>query len=464
MKRVFFAFLMLASAMGMTANDARYIFYFIGDGMGMGHVNATEIYNRDVLKSERPLLMLTFPVASQARTYSASSPITDSAAAGTALSTGHKTKNSMIGMNPDSVAVESIAVDFMKAGFPVGVGTTVQADDATPAAWYAHAANRSMKEDIAPQAAQSGLTFLAGGDFKLRGAGEEAFEDFVKVMQKGDYQICEGFEAFRQLRDKGKAPHKVLLYSDNPTWGQVGYTIDSIPGAMTCAQITEACLSTLRSADADKFLMMIEGGNIDWAAHANDGGAVIKEILNFQDAVNVAYQFYLRHPDETLIVITADHDTGGMAYGRNGMKGADIGYADFQRISKDVFGEWTRNWGSRTENPSWDEMEKTLREKLGFWNGVPVSDIETEELKALFTKTFINREAEDQKTLYHTFNAFTAKVFDVLNAHMGIGWTSTSHTGNFVPVYAVGANSHYFTGNLDNTEIPKLIKRAAGVK
>lgn len=464
MKRVFFAFLMLASAMGMTANDARYIFYFIGDGMGMGHVNATEIYNRDVLKSERPLLMLTFPVASQARTYSASSPITDSAAAGTALSTGHKTKNSMIGMNPDSVAVESIAVDFMKAGFPVGVGTTVQADDATPAAWYAHAANRSMKEDIAPQAAQSGLTFLAGGDFKLRGAGEEAFEDFVKVMQKGDYQICEGFEAFRQLRDKGKAPHKVLLYSDNPTWGQVGYTIDSIPGAMTCAQITEACLSTLRGADADKFLMMIEGGNIDWAAHANDGGAVIKEILNFQDAVNVAYQFYLRHPDETLIVITADHDTGGMAYGRNGMKVADIGYADFQRISKDVFGEWTRNWGSRTENPSWDEMEKTLREKLGFWNGVPVSDIETEELKALFTKTFINREAEDQKTLYHTFNAFTAKVFDVLNAHMGIGWTSTSHTGNFVPVYAVGANSHYFTGNLDNTEIPKLIKRAAGVK
>lgn len=455
---------MLASAMGMTANDARYIFYFIGDGMGMGHVNATEIYNRDVLKSERPLLMLTFPVASQARTYSASSPITDSAAAGTALSTGHKTKNSMIGMNPDSVAVESIAVDFMKAGFPVGVGTTVQADDATPAAWYAHAANRSMKEDIAPQAAQSGLTFLAGGDFKLRGAGEEAFEDFVKVMQKGDYQICEGFEAFRQLRDKGKAPHKVLLYSDNPAWGQVGYTIDSIPGAMTCSQITEACLSTLRSADADKFLMMIEGGNIDWAAHANDGGAVIKEILNFQDAVNVAYQFYLRHPDETLIVITADHDTGGMAYGRNGMKGADIGYADFQRISKDVFGEWTRNWGSRTENPSWDEMEKALREKLGFWNGVPVSDIETEELKALFTKTFINREAEDQKTLYHTFNAFTAKVFDVLNAHMGIGWTSTSHTGNFVPVYAVGANSHYFTGNLDNTEIPKLIKRAAGVK
>lgn len=452
------------TALGMMAEDARYIFFFIGDGMGMGHVNATEIYNRDVLKNDQPILMMTFPVASQSRTYSASSPITDSAAAGTALSTGHKTKNGMVGMNQDTTAVESIAVDFMKAGFPVGVGTTVQADDATPAGWYAHAADRGMKESIAPQAAESGLTFLAGGDFKLHNAGEEAFTEFVKLMQKNGYETAQGYEAFTQLKHRGKLPQKVMLYSSNPTWGQVGYTIDSIPGAMTCAQITEACLATLQNANKDKFLMMIEGGNIDWAAHANDGGAVIKEVLKFQDAINVAYQFYLRHPDETLIVITADHDTGGMAYGRNGMKGNDIRYADFQKISKDRFGEWTRQWGSETANPTWEEMRKALEEKLGFWKGVPVTDVETERLKKLFDETFITHKAEDQKTLYQTFNAFTAEVFDILNLHMGIGWTTTSHTGNFVPVYAVGANSRYFSGNLNNTEIPMLIKHAAGIK
>ena len=461
MKRQLLAVFALTAALTMAADDAKYVFYFIGDGMGLGHVNATEAYNRDVLKSESPILMMTFPVASQARTYSASSPITDSAAAGTALSSGYKTKNSMIGMNPDSVAVNSIAVDFMNAGYAVGVGTTVQADDATPAAWYAHAENRGMKETIAPQAAESGLSFLAGGGFKLSGAGDVAFKEFVNTMRKGGYEIAEGYAAFNELKRKGgKLPQKVMMYPENSTWGQVGYTIDSIPGAMTCAQITEACLQTLESVNPDKFLMMIEGGNIDWAAHANDGGGVIKEILNFQDAINVAYQFYLRHPAETLIVVTADHDTGAMAYGRNG--GAyNIAYADAQKISKDTFADWTRTWGK--ENPTWKEMEKTLREKLGFWTIVPVTEKETKELKDLFDETFITKKAEDEKTLYHTFNAFTAKAFSILNYHMGIGWTTTYHAGNMVPVYAVGANAGFFTGSLDNTDIPKLIKRAAGL-
>lgn len=454
---------MVAATLVASADDAKYVFYFIGDGMGLGHVNATEAYNRDVLKSEQPILMMTFPVASQARSYSASSPITDSAAAGTALSSGYKTKNSMIGMNPDTVPINSIAVDFMKAGYAVGVGTTVQADDATPAAWYAHAENRGMKETIAPQAAESGLSFLAGGGFKLHGAGDEAFSEFLNVMRKGNYEIAEGYAAFNELKRKGgKFPQKVLLMPENADGGQVGYTIDSIPGYLTCAQITEACLHTLESVNPDKFLMMIEGGNIDWAAHANDGGGVIKEILNFQDAINVAYQFYLRHPSETLIVVTADHDTGAMAYGRNGGS-YNIAYADAQRISKDAFADWTRNWGKENKNPTWEEMEKVLKDKLGFWSTVPVDKRQTEELKKLFDETFITKRAEDEKTLYHTFNAFTAKAFEILNYHMGIGWTTTYHAGNFVPVYAIGANAQFFTGSLDNTDIPKLIKRAAGL-
>ena len=463
MKKTLLSAFAAAAALTMSADDAKYVFYFIGDGMGLGHVNATETYNRDVLRSDSPILMLTFPVASQARSYSASSPITDSAAAGTALSSGIKTKNSMVGMNPDTVPVNSIAVDFMQAGYAVGVGTTVQADDATPAAWYAHAANRGMKETIAPQAAESGLAFLAGGDFKLRGAGEVAFKDYLQTMRKGGYEVAEGYAAFNELKGKGgKLPQKILMYPADPAGGQVGYTIDSIPGAMTCAQITEACLQTLENVNPDRFLMMIEGGNIDWAAHSNDGGGVIKEILNFQDAINVAYQFYLRHPSETLIVVTADHDTGGMSLGRNG--GAyNLAYADAQKISKDAFADWTRNWGRNTKNPTWEEMEKTLREKLGFWTTVPVSGEETVELRQLFDETFISKKAEDEKTLYHTFNAFTAKAFAILNHHMGIGWTTTYHASNFVPVYAVGANSQYFTGCLNNTDIPLLIKRAAGL-
>lgn len=462
MKKIFLSCLAAGMSLGMMADNARYVFYFIGDGMGLGHVNAAEIYNREVLKSPQPILMMTFPVASQARTFSASNTITDSAAAGTALASGYKTRNAMVGQTPDSVAVNSIAVDFMKAGYAVGVGTTVQADDATPAAWYAHAANRGMKDIIAPQAAESNLSFLAGGAFKLGGKDEAVFSDFLNVMRKGNYETIEGMAAFNELKNKGKLPSKVLLYSDHPVGGQVGYTIDSIPGAMTCAQITEACLATLENVNPDKFLMMIEGGNIDWAAHSNDAAGVIKEIINFQDAINVAYQFYLRHPDETLIVITADHDTGGMAYGRLGGN-FNIAYADAQKISKDMFGDWTRRWGKETANPTWQEMEDVLRDKLGFWSKVPLTDNETAQLKDMFDKTFVTKNAEEEKTLYHDFNAFTAKAFDILDSHMGIGWTTNYHAGNMVPVYAVGANSGYFTGSLDNTDIPKLIKRAAGL-
>ncbi|MDE6021916.1 MAG: alkaline phosphatase, partial [Muribaculaceae bacterium] len=164
----------------------------------------------------------------------------------------------------------------------------------------------------------------------------------------------------------------------------------------------------------------------------------------------------------TLIIVTADHDTGGMAYGRFGGN-FNIGYADAQKISKDAFGDWTRKWGMETQNPTWEEMEAVLREKLGFWDSVPLAEWETAQLKKQFEETFLSKKSEDEKTLYHTFNAFTAKAFDVLNSHMGIGWTTTNHAGNFVPVYAVGANAQYFSGSLDNTDIPKLIKRAAGL-
>lgn len=462
MKRGLILSIVAASTMTMMAEDAKYIFYFIGDGMGMGHVNAAEIYNREVLKNESPILMMTFPVASQARTYSASNTITDSAAAGSALSTGGKTKNGMIATNPDTVPVNSVAVDFMNAGYAVGVGSTVQGDDATPAVWYAHAANRGMKEIIAPQAAGSGLSFLAGGGFKIYNAGKPVFDEFVASMKKDGYEVAEGYAEFQALNNNGKKAKKVLLYPENVNGDQAGYTIDSIPGALTCAQITEACLHTLENVNPDKFMMMIEGGNIDWAAHSNDGGAVIKEILNFQDAINVAYQFYLRHPEETLIVITADHDTGGMSYGRLAPYNQSVAYADAQKISKDKFGEWTREWGK--ESHTWAEMEKELRDKLGFWSIVPVTKVETEELQKMFDETFISKKAEDEKTLYQTFNAFTSKVYDILNSHMGIGWTTTYHAGNLVPVYAIGANSNYFTGNLNNTEIPLLIKKAAGLK
>lgn len=468
MRKLGLFFLLCLAALGFNANagDAKYVFYFIGDGMGMGHVNAAETYLRDVLKSDQSLLMMTFPVASQVRTYSANNKVTDSAAAGTALSTGYKTNNGMVGMTPDKDNVYSISTDFLKAGFEVGVATTVAGDDATPAAFYAHSADRGNKNEIAPMVINSCIRFVGAPKFRGMTDKENNPTTWTEDMAAAGYKVVSGVKEYEEISDY---TGKILLLSSNPQGEQVGYTIDSIPGALTAEQITKACLRTLENGmDKDKskgFFMMMEGGNIDWAAHANDGGAVIKEILNYQKAIKVAYDFYLAHPDETLIVVTADHDTGGMAMGREDNRNdIQLGLFDYQKISKDRFSEYCRNEYTSESKSDWSDMENFLKENFGFWKNIPLSDEETTQLKEAFDKTFITHEAKDQKTWYQDFNHFTVCVYNTLNRHAGIGWTTSSHTGNFVPLYAIGAGSELFNGNLNNNEIPMLILKAAHIE
>ncbi|MDE6160094.1 MAG: alkaline phosphatase, partial [Muribaculaceae bacterium] len=137
-KQLLMAAGMLAvAAIGAQAQAPKYIFYFIGDGMGMGPVMAAQTYKRVVRADAEPLTMMQFPVVAWCQTWSASSTTTDSAAAGTALSTGTKTRNGMLGVAPDSTAVTSIAADLHNMGWGVGITTSVAADDATPGAFYA---------------------------------------------------------------------------------------------------------------------------------------------------------------------------------------------------------------------------------------------------------------------------------------------------------------------------------------
>ena len=204
----------------------------------------------------------------------------------------------------------------------------------------------------------------------------------------------------------------------------------------------------------------MEGGNIDHAAHGNDGGATVREIINFNEAIAVAYDFYKAHPDETLIVVTADHDTGGMSLGNSWRKyAADLSLFDHQRVSKEAFSDWCKGILKSRRDFSWDDMRDYLRANMGFWGPVTLSDEETARLKEKFDRTFELRNSVDQKTLYNSFNAFAVEVFDILNSHAGVGFTTTSHAGNLVPVYAVGVGADAFNGLNDNTEIPgKILK------
>lgn len=448
----------ILGAASMAASETpRYIFYFIGDGMGMGHVLAAQTYNRLILGNSDPLLMMKFPVSGVITTYS-TSPVTDSAAAGTALATGSKTKNGMLGMNADTVAVTSVAARLFEKGYGVGLVTSVPPDDATPGAFYAHVPNRRQFYDITIDAAKSGYQFLAGSCLRGTTGQDGKPNDLLEILKQYNVTYAQGETAAREA-----VTERVLMVNpDSIEDIQIGYTIDSIPGALNLPAMTQTCLDHLLKWTPSSFFMMVEGGNIDYAGHANDGGAAIKEVINFNQALKIAYDFYNRHPDETLIVVTADHDTGGLAIGTN-FTGYNMQpqYIDSQKISKDRFNEECKAILRSKRIFTWDDMKELLSRQLGFWTSVPVTQQQTEMLEEKFRRTFELQNSEDQHTLYQNFNEFSTAVFKVFNDICGIGWVSYNHTGNYVPVYAVGIGAQEFDGIHDNTDIPSLIRKIA---
>lgn len=445
--------LSLAVIATIMSAQAKYVFYFIGDGMGVGAVSLAQSYNRMVLGSDERLLMMQFPVTSLAWTYSASSPVTDSAAAGTALATGHKTNNGMLGMDADTVAVTSIATTLHDMGYGIGLVTTVAPDDATPASFYAHQPRRSMFYEIGCDAAASGFEFIAGAS--LRGEkknGEPT--DLLQIMEQNNVAVVHGLDELSQTQSR----RVVLLGTNNPSANEIGLTIDSIEGALTLPAMTQACLDHLMANSPDRFFMMVEGGSIDHAGHSNDAATSVRETLTFDQSLRIAYDFYLQHPDETLIVVTADHETGGLALG-NTQLGYKIepSYLQYPRMSKDAFSTYFRRLAGEGNLPSWDEARKFLTDRLGLYTDIPVSEKENAHLKEIYDRALANNAEGDRKGLYNTYSQFTEAVYGLINGISGIGWTTYDHSGAPVPVFAVGVDAQRFSHMTDNTDLPKII-------
>lgn len=452
MKRILLSLsLLCASAGSLLADTPKYIFYFIGDGMGIAPAMASVTYSRNVLGEEKLPLMFNFPYVGQVMTWSASSDVTDSAAAGTALATGHKTRNSMLGMDADTIPVTSIATMLKDRGYGVGLVTNVAADDATPGAFYAHVPARWMAEQIDRQFIDSRFDFLAGAalnglyrDGKSTGVLEEYAKNNIKVIN--------------DPADRERGKRIVLLQKDPFQSGNTGYMIDSIPGMLTLPQMTQYCLDHLTEASPDNFFMMVEGGNIDHALHGNDALTAITEIYNFNNALSLAYNFLQQHPKETLIVVTADHDTGGISVG-NDANGyiAHFDVLKNQKMSKEMFSDVCKKMLKEGNPGGWEAMKALLSDKFGFWNGVKLSDSETKDLEDLYRKVFEQKAGVDEKNLYNDFNAFASAVFRTLSTKAAVGWTSGAHTGNPVGVYAVGVGAEKFGRFFNNTELPMLI-------
>ncbi len=321
---------------------AKYVFYFIGDGMGFNHVSLAEYwlgYTQGVFDS-RPLSFSQFPVLGWAVTHSESNLITDSAAAGTALSTGTKTKNGMLGTAPDSSALESIAYKIHDAGYKVGISSTVGINHATPGAFYGHSASRSDYYSIASEIPSTGFEFFAGGG-AIESNGEDGDDTSVyEAIEDSGYVIAEGMDDFADKKDE--AGKMMLLQKNGRLKTELPYAIDMKDTDMTQADLVSASIDFLYDEDCPGFFIMSEGGKIDWASHGNDTKAVILETLSLSDAVAEAVEFYNAHPDETLIIVTADHETGGLTLSWE--KGYDLLFDKLEEIhcSKDMVSEEER--------------------------------------------------------------------------------------------------------------------------
>lgn len=442
---------------------AKYVFFFIGDGMGISHVTLAKLYADSVLNDSTAVSFTDFPVSSFSTTYAHNRYITGSAAAGTALSTGTKTSVNTIGLTYDrSDTLYSIAKKFKEAGRKVAILTSVSIDHATPAAFYAHVGSRGSYYDIAKQLLKSNYDFYASGGF-LEPYGSKSDSNTVSVFELGKdkgYHFISSLTAVDSLAAVGA---KSIVYSaPNPAPSStLRYEIDRSNSDISLADITRKAIEVVDNPNG--FFIMVEGGKIDWAAHDNDAATVIHDVLAFARAIDVAIEFYQKHPNETLIIVTADHETGGLSIGnRENKYDVHINLLKYQKVSKERLHKLVADFKKNNPKAKFEDLLELLAENTGLSKEIKLSDSDVKMLKDAYSAAFKNVKPSE-KTTYSETDPISKVAIQLINSKAAIGWTSGSHTGQPVPVFAIGRGQELFVPMLDNTDIPKNILTAAGV-
>ncbi len=493
------------------SEKAKYVFLFIGDGMGVAQRNAAELYLANQNGSKRPeeakLVMNTFPAQGMNTTYDLSSVIPDSASTATAIATGMKTKSGVIGMDADGkIAYRSITEVAKSKGMKIGVLSTVSLDHATPAAFYAHVPSRKHMYDISMQLASSGFDYFAGGQMaEPTDKKNPTKPSAIETAKKNGYTVAMGRAGFEKL--PAKAEKLIAMNTVVDKDAAMYYTLDQrARDHVTIAEYVTRGISVLDNPSG--FLMMVEGGKIDWACHANDAAASIHDTLALDEAVSEAVKFYEDHPRETLIVVTGDHETGGMTIGfagtqyssfvdkvehqkmsyiefdkklaeyRNTHGAGDARLEDLLPTIKEAFGLYVMPGqeqealekaiaAGKAEGAADDlkkaakDAEKKLKQSLA------LTELEIKVLRDALAQSMLpeKERARDDHTylLYGGYEPLSVKLTTILNNKSGIGWTSYSHTGVPVQTSALGVGAEMFNGYYDQTDIHKKVMKIAGL-
>jgi alkaline phosphatase len=493
---VMLSVVILLFATAASAVQPKYVFFFLGDGMANSQIQATEAYLTefnggsateavDLLKPENRLNMSKMPVQGMQTTYDAHALMTDSASSATAFACGIKTLSGVIGMDDTkTINYKSVAQLAHERGKRVGVISSVSLDHATPAAYYASVTNRGYMNSIATQLVESGYEFFGGGGFASPtgpARSGDTSNNIWDLLDQSGYTVKNDRDSILGL--KTTPEEKVVCI--NP-WLQdsaaMPYAIDRPETNLSLKEMTEVGIACLMGKNKNKysdkgFFLMVEGGKVDWACHANDAAATIHDMIDFDEAVGVALEFYRKYPGQTLIVVTGDHETGGMTIGH-----ATTAYTAYydrlldQSCSFQYFGQnqWASHkaaygggydYASANNLSGNSAMIDLMMEAFGLkW--ADLNDYQKERLEDAYDKSMCgtnNNSSAENQLLYGGYEPIIVTITHILNERSSVGWTSYSHTGVPVPVYAAGANDSRFSGFYDNTDIAKQLAKAMGM-
>lgn len=459
----------------------KYVFLFIGDGMSYPQIQSTADYlgaldDEDywqaqpslddnqgaILDGPSYLNFMNFEAAGSAVTYDSNSFAPDSASTATSIATGYKTYSGSINVDETgTIEYETIAEKLhSQKGYSVGVITSVNLNHATPAAFYAHQASRSSYYEIGLELIDSGFEYFAGGGLLSPTGKEGDQEDLYALAAKAGYTVAKTHAEAEKVN--ANTAKTILIDEDLADSDAMAYEIDRTEDMWSLADYVAKGIEVL-SDDEDGFFMMCEGGKIDWACHANDAASTIHDTQALADAVQVAIDFAAEHPQETLIVVTGDHETGGLTIG---FAGTDYDtYLDLLESQKISFAKYDSDYVAayKENKTSFEDVLADIEELFGLKvegeedDKLVLTSYELEQLRTAYEKSINGTSAspysQEEYVLYGTYEPLSVTITHIINNKSGISFTSYSHTGLPVAVLAHGVNAEVFNGYYDNTEI-----------
>ncbi len=478
----------------------KYIFLFIGDGMSYPQIQSANYYlsalegengkTDEILHSENHLSFMNFPTAGSAQTFDSTSFCPDSASTATSIATGHKTYSGTINMDESMTTPYETIAEKLKSqlGYKVGILTSVNLNHATPAAFYAHQPSRNSYYEIGQELIDSGFDYFAGGGLLSPTGKEEDQTDLYTLASDAGYTVAKTAAEAEALANGAKA---IVIDETLADSDAMSYDMDLEEGEWALADYVEKGIEVLDNETG--FFMMVEGGKIDWACHANDAAASITDTIALDQAVQEAVSFYEEHPDETLILVTGDHETGGLSIGfagtnydtfLNNLANQKISYAkfdsdyvsaykeegtDFDTVMADI----TELFGlqaplAETTDEAAAKDSKDAHPEGEDEGSLVLTNYEYEKLQTAYEKTMSRTGEEtlsqEEYVLYGSYEPLTVTITHILNNKSGVAFTSYSHTGLPVEVFAKGAGSDSFEGYYDNTDIYNKLAALTGVQ